>query len=371
MPIFKKLKQICSVLLRAVLLLIVASPAYALSSSVVISQVYGGGGNSGAIYNSDFIEIFNLSSSSVNLTGWSVQYAPANGVNGTNWTSIALTGSLAAGQYYLIRLGNGGATGVALPTPDASLLTLNINANSGKVALLNTTTLLNVQNPVGLAQTIDFVGYGNNANASETAQAPSPSNSTAILRLQLGCTETDNNSTDFAAGAPQPKNTSSPLRVCGPLINFQKSVTVLCDPFNGVTNPKNIPGSVVQYAVTATNAGSAPLSLVQTSDLLSSLLAFDGNLINGLGGAAGCNSTTGTPTSATGRGFSLDITGDTRGASYPKYLTTTNADADGASYNAGNISIDYSLAMPVESGYTAGELRPGESAVVKFNAVVQ
>ncbi len=33
--------------------------AHAVSTDVVISQVYGGGGNSGATYKNDFIELFN------------------------------------------------------------------------------------------------------------------------------------------------------------------------------------------------------------------------------------------------------------------------------------------------------------------------
>lgn len=51
----------------------------AVSTSVVISQVYGGGGNSGAPYTHDFIELFNRGTSSVPLTGWSVQYSSATG----------------------------------------------------------------------------------------------------------------------------------------------------------------------------------------------------------------------------------------------------------------------------------------------------
>src|SRR5579884_3380882 len=50
-----------------------------VSAEVVISQVYGGGGNSGATLKHDFIELFNRGVSSVDLTGWSVQYAPATG----------------------------------------------------------------------------------------------------------------------------------------------------------------------------------------------------------------------------------------------------------------------------------------------------
>src|SRR5205807_724285 len=42
-------------------------------TKVVISQVYGGGNNSGATYQNDFIELFNSGNQTVNLSGWSVQ----------------------------------------------------------------------------------------------------------------------------------------------------------------------------------------------------------------------------------------------------------------------------------------------------------
>ena len=72
-----------------------------LSSGAVISQVYGGGGNSGATLRNDFIEIFNRGNASINLTGMSVQYASAAG---TTWqVTNLLSGSLAPGQYYLIK----------------------------------------------------------------------------------------------------------------------------------------------------------------------------------------------------------------------------------------------------------------------------
>ena len=53
--------------------------AQAVSADIVISQVYGGGGNSGAPYTNDFMEIFNRGTSSVSLAGWSVQYASPDG----------------------------------------------------------------------------------------------------------------------------------------------------------------------------------------------------------------------------------------------------------------------------------------------------
>src|SRR5438270_10861853 len=50
------------------------SAAPKVSTTIVISQVYGGGGNSGATYKNDFIEIFNRGAAPVSVTGWSVQY---------------------------------------------------------------------------------------------------------------------------------------------------------------------------------------------------------------------------------------------------------------------------------------------------------
>jgi predicted extracellular nuclease len=52
-----------------------ASPLPSPSNTIVISQVYGAGGNSGAPYRNDFIELFNLGTTTVSLNGWSVQYA--------------------------------------------------------------------------------------------------------------------------------------------------------------------------------------------------------------------------------------------------------------------------------------------------------
>lgn len=58
-----------------------AQPAYAISSNIVISQVYGGGGNSGATLKNDFIELYNLGLSSVDISNWSVQYASSTGTS--------------------------------------------------------------------------------------------------------------------------------------------------------------------------------------------------------------------------------------------------------------------------------------------------
>lgn len=55
------------------------SPALAVSPDIVISQVYGGGGNLNATYTNDFIELYNRGAAAVDVTGWSVQYTSAGG----------------------------------------------------------------------------------------------------------------------------------------------------------------------------------------------------------------------------------------------------------------------------------------------------
>src|ERR1700716_2141458 len=105
-------------------------------SQVVISQIYGGGGNAGATFKNDFIEVFNRGTAPVNLTGWSVQYTSSAG---TTWQVTNLAGTLQPGQYFLVQESQGNGGTVNLPTPDAAG-TIAMNAITGKVALVNTTT---------------------------------------------------------------------------------------------------------------------------------------------------------------------------------------------------------------------------------------
>lgn len=175
------------------------------SSSIVISQVYGGGGNSGATYTNDFIELFNVGATAVDLTGWSVQYASTTGTTWTNRTN--LTGTIQPGHYFLIQeaAGSGGTT--PPPTPDVTGM-IAMAAGAGKVALVNSTTALSGACPLPTATSIvDFVGYGSSTNCFEgTAPTPMLSNTTAALRDGGGTTDTDNNATDFTVGAPYPRN---------------------------------------------------------------------------------------------------------------------------------------------------------------------
>src|SRR5947208_3963797 len=93
--------------------------AQAQSPAVVISQVYGGGGNTGAPYQNDFVELFNRGTSTVSLAGWSVEYTSATGTGLFSANTATLTGSIAPGQYYLVKMSSNAAVGALLPTADA------------------------------------------------------------------------------------------------------------------------------------------------------------------------------------------------------------------------------------------------------------
>lgn len=184
--------------------------ASAASSTLVISQVYGGGGNSGATYKNDFVEILNISASPINLNGYSVQYASSTGAfSSSNLTALPST-TLQPGHFFLIQEAAGAAGAVNLPTPDATG-SINLSATTGKVALVNGTGAIAACNA---SNVVDLVSYGSGVSCSETAPAPTLTNTTAALRNGGGCTDTDNNSADFTAGTPNPRNSSSPVASC-------------------------------------------------------------------------------------------------------------------------------------------------------------
>jgi hypothetical protein len=183
------------------------------SAGLVVSQVYGGGGNSGAKYKNDFIEIFNRGSAAVSLSGWSVQYASASG---SSWTVTALSGTVQPGHYYLVAeaTGSGGTTN--LPTPDATG-SISMSLSSGKVALVKTTTALTCGTGcLPNSNIVDFVGYGSSATSYEgSGPTPTLGNTTSALRASAGCTDTDNNAADFTAGTVNPRNSASATTSCG------------------------------------------------------------------------------------------------------------------------------------------------------------
>lgn len=173
---------------------------------VVISQIYGGGGNSGATYKNDFIELHNTGPADVHIGGWSVQYASSGGSSWSNKTN--LTGTIPAGGYFLVQEAAGAGGTVDLPTPD---LTggIAMSGTSGKVALVSSTTALTGTCPSD-GTIIDLVGYGSSASCFEgSAPTTTLTNTTAALRKVDGNQDTDDNGDDFTKDVPAPRNSST------------------------------------------------------------------------------------------------------------------------------------------------------------------
>lgn len=208
----------------AALLAGLSVPALAVSPNLVISQIYGAGGNAGGVYRNDYIEIFNRGETAVTAVGWSVQYGSASSAAAWSGKSALPTFTVEPGQYVLIQEQSGGSNGVLLPTPViVPAAGFNASGTTGKIALVSDTVTLSGATPA-TANVVDLVGFGT-ANGFEGAVAPAPSATLALFRKNSGCTDTDMNSTDFATGAPAPRTSDSARNTC---MALPKPIVLTC-----------------------------------------------------------------------------------------------------------------------------------------------
>ena len=203
------------VLLSALALPLAAASARGSGSgSLVVGEVYAAGGNSGAAFANDYVELFNRGAAAVAVDGWTLQYASASS---TSWQSTALGGSIPAGGRYLVQLASGGTIGAALPGPDATG-TSNLAVTGGKVALVDGATALSCGSSPGSCSAVsgveDLVGYGTAADFEGSGAAPAGSATNALTRADGGCTDTDDNAADFSTAAPDPMNSAAAASTC-------------------------------------------------------------------------------------------------------------------------------------------------------------
>ncbi|MGH2921701.1 MAG: Ig-like domain-containing protein, partial [Gaiellaceae bacterium] len=234
------------------------------SPNLVISQIYGGGGNSGATYTHDYIEIFNRGTTSVVLDGKSLQYASATGTGflGANPGQLTeLSGTLAPGKYLLVREAtNNAAVGAPLPPPYLDDPTpINMSGTAGKVAIANGTTSLLCNTAASCAangndtRIIDLIGYGG-ANYFEGAPAPVLTNTTANFRNDGGCQDSDANNADFTAALPSPRTSDTPTHFCSA---DQSPFVAATTPANGATETPTDTNVTVTFSEPVTAAPGA------------------------------------------------------------------------------------------------------------------
>lgn len=216
---------------------------------LVISQLYGGGGNAGAIFKNDFIEVYNRGTATVDLAGWSVQYLSATGTSNWSVTPLCPIGSclIQPGRYFLVQEDQGSGGSQNLPTPDA-VGTIVMTTGAGKVALSSSTAALSGACPSS-TNILDVVGYGSSATCFEgSGPAGAPGNATADFRKAGGCVDANDNANDFFVAQPNPRHSASPVGDCQP------EITV-----NDVTVTENNSGTVNATFTVSLSAASAQI----------------------------------------------------------------------------------------------------------------
>lgn len=246
-----------------------AAAAVSATAPVVISEVYGGGGNSGAPWSNDFVELYNASTAPVDLGGWSVQYASASG---TSWQTTPLAGTIAPGAYYLVAEAAGADTSKPLPTADATG-TIPMSGSNGKVALVSAATALTCgATCAGDASVVDLVGYGTANDAAGGHAASGLGNTTSAQRQGSPPVNTADNAADFRAAAPTPRApaagggsggtgcASTPLPpecVAGTTTIQDLQGSGFRSPLAGATDPvvQRVPGIVTAVRTTGSSKG--------------------------------------------------------------------------------------------------------------------
>lgn len=246
--------------LFTILLLVYSSVSF--SQSLVISQVYGAGGNSGSVYTNDFIELFNPTPNPINVNNWSVQYNSATSTT-TTWQKTKLPNvTIQPGHYFLVQEAAG--TGGTTPLPTADVVgSIAMSGTAGKVVLVSDTNAIAIACPT--TNIVDKVGYGATATCFE-GTGPTPAfggNANAVFRANNGCTDTNNNSADFSAAAAAPRNSASPANNCGgPVPTLTANPTTVAD-FGNVNVGSN--SASASFALTGTNLTGAPANITVTA----------------------------------------------------------------------------------------------------------
>jgi hypothetical protein len=214
----------------AVILFVLISSSASIGQSIAnsdirISQIYSRGGEAGATFQNDYIELFNRGQANVDISGWSLNIANFSGTPPNiqiSSSSIKLFGSagiiLAPGGHFLIKFGGNGGNGQPIPNSDINLNPLPISDTGAQIALLDKDKTL----PFGYCpaapdltgNVVDYVGYGI-AICYEGTVTLAPPPDRALLRVGGGCTDNNDNLADFSFATPDPRSRQAPFSPCG------------------------------------------------------------------------------------------------------------------------------------------------------------
>ncbi len=184
---------------------------HAQMGDVVISEVFSAGGEAGGVSH-DYVELFNNSSSDIDLTNWSIFYADPAGSFGPMSDQVTyLGGTIKAKSFFLVTGAKGpyGSGMYNLPPADVTG-SIQMYWSAFKIALTNSRSIpLNSSS----SNVVDFVGASINANDFETSYAPATDLNNSISRREVSglLIDVNNNAADFKLGHPNPANSSTTL----------------------------------------------------------------------------------------------------------------------------------------------------------------
>ena len=278
--------------------------------SQIKDNMDGPGGNGGSIVFTDLAVSKSASSTSVN-SGSSFSYTITVTNNGDDASGVTLSDILPAGVTLVSSSATHGNysgslwTVGALASTEVATLTLDVSA-----AIVTTTTVI-----------------------TNTAD-----------NLTLEQTDTD------------PGNDSDSVDVTinpAPVITTIKTVETYSDPVNDQTNPKAIPGAVMEYTITSSNAGFQAADSVSITDAIpANTEMFVGDIDGGGSGPVGFDP----DTSTLGYNFILidnntdDIEFSSDGGNFYSY--TPSADVDGFDSNITHFRVKTSGAFAASNGIT-------------------
>lgn len=230
-----------------------AKPSPLQASNIVISE-FRFRGSAGA--NDEFVEIYNPTLSSIDISGWLIR---GSNNAGTISTRATIPGStiIKPGQYYLIA--NTGYNDVTIPD-----LTYGTGiSDDGGVAL----TLADGNTIIDQAGLSSGSAYKEGTQQTSLAATLDQGYERKLGGASDSCLDDGNNSTDFQLKNPStPQNSSNTRRGCGLSSDLQISQIV--------SNASPAPGTNVDFTITLTNTGINNATNVVVKDLLPSGLSF-------------------------------------------------------------------------------------------------
>nr|WP_263371142.1 Ig-like domain repeat protein [Granulicella cerasi] len=266
-------RRLCAVVFAVAATTCIASAQTTPSTTVVISEVYGGGGSTSTagLYPQDFVELFNMSSAAVDISGWSVQYVAATAttttaVSASNIASVPSGVSLAPGQRYLIAGTYSASYGSQNPLPTADVTgSFAAAAGAGHFFLVKSSTAVSpLACPESDPNVVDNVAYGLSSTAALCGAggagdtAPTLTSSLIAIRTNA-CTNTGKNASDFSTGTTAPRASTATATPCGATVTAPSLSSPTASPATVTA------GGALTVSVTVT-PGSGTISTV-TADL--------------------------------------------------------------------------------------------------------